>query len=408
MASIRKRGKDSYRVQVFLRNEKRADGTVRKVFHGETVRGSLRDAEARGKALDAKYSQGNLRATASTDTFEALLDRWVADFGYRWSPDTLRTNQQVIETDLKPGLGSIKLGRLTAQDLDRFYQGFRDRGNKASTIRRKHALIRRALAQAVKWGLVDTNVADLASPEPVGRTPVEAPSTVDVEAFTLACDRTGQAWLGAFLRLEGFTGMRRGELVALRWSDVTLDGDDWETATGGKVAVSRSLYTKAGGGWGEKAPKTKAGTRVVPLLNGAFDILRWHREDMVRRIEKPDQYVAPLTQLLRTVPADGFIFTPDVFGWARPYMPNTVTRAAARVAEDSGIKIHPHQMRHWCATELLAHNVPASIVAGILGHADASITLRVYDSPASDERMADALALLSQSTTDALPTAAAR
>jgi integrase len=403
MASIRKRGKDSYRVQVFLRNEKRPDGSVRKVFHGETVRGSLKDAEARGKVLDAKYSQGNLRATASTDTFEALLDRWVADFGYRWSPDTRRTNQQVIEADLKPGLGKIKLARLTSQDLDRFYQGFRDRGNKASTIRRKHALIRRALAQAVKWGLVATNVADLASPEPVGRTPVDAPSTADVEAFTLACDRAGRGWLGAFLRLEGFTGMRRGELVALRWSDVTLDGDDWDTATGGKVSVSRSLYTKTGGGWGAKAPKTKAGTRVVPLLNGAFDILRWHRADMVRRIEKPDQYVAPLTQLLRTVPADGFIFTPDVFGWARPYMPNTVTRAAARIAEDSGIKIHPHQMRHWCATELLAHNVPASIVASILGHADASITLRVYDSPSTDERMADALALLSQRSTAALP-----
>ena len=404
MATIQQRGKDSYRVQVFLRNEQRPDGSVRKVFHRETVRGTRRDAETRAKALEAKFSQGNLRATVSTDTFGALLDRWVEHFGPRWSPSTLRTNQQVIEADIRPALGDIKLSRLTARDLDNLYQGFRERGNKATTIRRKHALIRKALDQGRKWQLIDTNVADLASPETVGRTPVEAPSTGDVEAFTLACDRAGQTWLGAFLRLEAFTGMRRGELCGLRWSDIELDAD-WESATVGRLSVERSLFAKTGGGWGEKAPKTKRGSRVIPLLNGALDILRWHRAEVVRRIEKPDEYVAPLTRLLRSVPDGGFVFSPDVFGWERPYMPNSVSRATQRIAEECGIKITPHMLRHWAATELLAHGVPASTVATILGHADASITLRVYDSGADEARTGEALALLGLNTTTALPAA---
>ena len=75
MATIQQRGTNSYRVQVFLRNEQRPDGSIRKAIYRETVRGTRRDAETSAKALEAKFSQGNLRATVSTDTFGALLDR---------------------------------------------------------------------------------------------------------------------------------------------------------------------------------------------------------------------------------------------------------------------------------------------------------------------------------------------
>jgi integrase len=395
-----KLGKDVWRLQVFLRKETLDDGRSRPRYHRETFHGSRRDADKKLAELVAKHARGAMGT--GSETFGEVLDQWVAMFADRWSPTTLRTNRQVIESTIRPSLGHIKVAKLTARDLDMLYDERRKRGNGASTVRRTHALIRKALEQARLWDLVPENVADRASPDKVGRTPVEAPTTAEVEAFTLECDRAGQAWLGAFLRLEALTGMRRGEMCALRWSDVILDGD-WATATSGVIQVERSLYAKEGGGWGTKAPKTKRGRRVIPLLNGALDILRWHREDVIRRIEKPDEYVPPITQLLRPVPEDGFIFSPDVFHWERPYKPDSVSKAARRIALSCGIKITPHQLRHWAATELLAAGIPASTVATILGHADASITLRVYDSGADLERVTEAIGALSLTARPALP-----
>lgn len=319
----------------------------------------------------AKVSSGS--ASAGMATVGDLLDRWLAHCDTLGrSPTTMKKYRQIAEAVVRPELGNVRLTKLTASDLDRLYAKLTAKGNKATTVRRVHALIGAALHQAERWDLVERNVSLRASPPPVRPSQVTAPTPKQVHAIVKKAEETEPA-LAALILTAALSGARRGELCALRWTDI-----DWQGAT---LSIARSVYEVEGGGWAEKATKTHAARRIG-LDDFALAVLERHRTAVDALADKLGLVGVP----------DGFVFSRSPVG-AEPYMPSLVTKFTARTARAVGLDAHLHQLRHFSATQAIAAGFDAVTVGARLGHADPSITLRVY-SHVLEQRDRDAAAAL--------------
>jgi integrase len=304
----------------------------------------------------AEVNKGNTATGA--ETVGGLLDQFLAHAtSIGRSPTTLRKYRSIVESVLRPELGKIKLAKLTARDLDRLYAKLTEKGNKATTVRRVHALIGAALHQAERWDLVDRNVAHRATPPPVHAAEVIAPSPDEVQRIIEVAEAIEPA-LASLLLLAALTGARRGELCALRWSDV-----DWQART---LHVARSVYETAGGGWAEKSTKTHQGRRIG-LDELGLEILRRHRYQVDALAGELDVTLAP----------DAFIFSRSPAG-LEPIRPDVLSKFTRRVADKAGVDTHLHALRHFSATQAIAAGFDPVTVGARLGHADPAITLRVY------------------------------
>lgn len=147
-------------------------------------------------------------------------------------PGTWAEHKSKVEVHLVPTIGGVPLQRLTPGHLNALYAGLLERGLSARTVLHVHATIRRALADATRWGLVPRNVALLAAPPRPGRPERRVWTAAELRAFLAAVesDRLYALWL-----LAASTGMRRGEVLGLSWPDVDLGR--------ARVAVRRSLVT---------------------------------------------------------------------------------------------------------------------------------------------------------------------
>jgi integrase len=311
------------------------------------------------RELARMITEASKGSTATgNETVGQLLDRFLEHSeSLGRSPTTLREYRRITETVLRPELGRIKLSRLTALDLDRLYAKLTAKGNKATTVRRAHALIGAALHQAERWDLVDRNVTHRATPPPVHAAEVVAPSPDEVQRIIEVAEAI-EPTLASLLLLAALTGARRGELCALRWTDLDLEG-----AT---LRIARSIYETAGGGWGEKSTKTHQARRVG-LDELGLEILRRHRASVG----------ALAGELGVTVALDAFMFSRSPAG-LEPIRPDVVSKFTTKVAVKAGVDTHLHALRHFSATQGIAAGYDAVTVGARLGHADPSITLRVY------------------------------
>jgi len=303
----------------------------------------------------ADVSAGRLGRQATT--LGDLIDQWIANIEDSRSPTTIREYRRLANVVVKPELGAVTLSKLTARHLDNLYAKLTAKGNKALTVRRAHALIGAALHQAERWDLIERNVSKSASPPPIRPAPVTAPSPEEVLSIVEQAEQADPS-LARMLLIAALTGARRGELCAIRWSDI-----DWETST---LTIARSIYEVVGGGWAEKSTKTHQ-VRHIGLDELALEMFRLQREwvDGLAR------------QLDLTVLEDGFIWSTSPVG-AEPYRPNSITQFLRRTAKKAGVDTHLHAFRHFAATQGIASGSDAVTVAGRLGHRDSSVTLRVY------------------------------
>ena len=317
-------------------------------------------------------------AGSGTETVGDLLDQFLdhAESQDR-SPTTLRKYQSIVKTVLRPELGKIKLSKLTARDLDRLYAKLSAKGNRATTVRRVHALISAALHQAERWELVDRNVSRQATPPRLHAEEVIAPDPAEVQRVIESAEAI-EPTLAALLLLAALTGARRGELCALRWSDLNVDA--------GTLRIGRSIYDQAGGGWGEKSTKTHQ-VRRIGLDELGLEVLRRHRENVD----------ALATDLNLTVASGAFMFSRSPAG-LEPIRPDVLSKFTKRVATKAGVSTHLHALRHFSATQAIAAGFDAVTVGARLGHADPSITLRVY-SHAIESRDRDLAASLGRTLT---------
>jgi integrase len=143
----------------------------------------------------------------------------LADIEPTRSAYTVKEHRRCIEHDIKPALEPVRLDKLTARQLDGFYHDLLARGLSPSSVRRFHSVLHAALDRAVKWGMVPVNPADRPTPPWLTRTTVSAPDVTEVQRLIAAAEEPSPI-LALAIILGAVTGARRGELCALRWSDV--------------------------------------------------------------------------------------------------------------------------------------------------------------------------------------------
>lgn len=209
----------------------------------------------------------------------------------------------------------------------------------------------------------------MAKPPRVSQSRVTAPSLELVREVIEAAERRDPR-LAPLLMLAALTGMRRGELCALRWSDVDLEV--------GMIEVSRSVVVVPGG-FAEKSTKTNRG-RAVALDSVGVAMLSQHRSNTERWGAEAGAEVF----------ADAFVFSPLVEG-TTPFRPDNVTSFFIRVRNEvKAPTVRLHDLRHFTATQLIGAGVDVRTVAGRLGHSDPSVTLRVYSHAIEDRERAAA------------------
>jgi integrase len=312
-------------------------------------------------------------------TVRDLATRWLTVTRPSLSPTTLVGYERLLDKVILPRLGPVKLRALRSGTIDTFYSDLLARGGKdgkrlsAQSVRHVHALLRHVLNQGVKWGWLPSNPALRTSPPKVRKKEIVTPDPDAVLLLIAEAERTDPD-LAVFLRLAAVTGARRGELCALRWSDIDL--------VAGSVTIARAIVGERNDELVEKDTKSHAGRRIA-IDPETVDVLARHRDRCEDRAT-----VAETTLADRS-----FIFSPAVDG-SRPWRPGGVSLAFIRLRKRAGVGDVPlHSFRHFAATRMLAAGVPVRTVAGRLGHANAATTLNVYSHwvEASDQAAATVL-----------------
>jgi integrase len=269
-------------------------------------------------------------------------------------PPTFRQREQYVRNHISPVLGAVRLQALKPADIQALYADRLRAGLSRRSVQIIHAILRRALKQAVDWGLIGHNPADRVRPPRPEPREMRVLSPEEARRF-LEAARNFDYYVLFVLALA--TGLRLGELNGLRWQDVDLEA--------GVLYVRRTLY-RLRGKWVEGEPKSAAGKRKVVLPALAVEALREHR-------------VAQLEARLRAGPAwedSGLVFTTAA---GRPIHPGDIRRALKAVLSRAGLgPLRFHDLRHSHATMLLVAGENPRVVQERLGHSQISLTLQTY------------------------------
>ena len=195
------------------------------------------------------------------------LTQWLENIQHRLRPQTFAGYESLIRVHVTPLLGRVKLGKLTPEHISKAWSDMLALGKSASVIEHCHLRLSKALADAVKRQLIYRNPCQAVTPPRVYRKELRPPSA---EAMQRLLETARDTEYYAALHTAFYTGLRRGELLALRWGDIDLD-----MAT---ASVSRTVYRAKGGESVFTEPKTAKGKRLVSLTPSSALMLRELRE----------------------------------------------------------------------------------------------------------------------------------
>ncbi|UYO37482.1 site-specific integrase [Rhodopseudomonas palustris] len=374
---VRRRGERSWE----LKFDVGTDAAGNRKTRYASFRGTKREAQIELARLITAAAAGE-SVDPSRMTVGDFLDQWQRTWcGANLSPKSAERHDDLIRLHIKPRIGSTKLQKLRPVHLTELYGALqREAGLAPRTIGHVHRTLHRALGQGVTWDLLTSNVASRVAPPRVPQEEIQILTAAEIKAF-LHQARNRPIYPIAALGLA--TGMRRGELLALRWQDIDLDR--------AKITVARSLeQTKAGLRF--KEPKTKRGRRTITLPPSAVTDIRAHWKV---------QQELRLALGAGKAPPEALVFS-GIDG--EPRRPNAVTKEWERTVKAAGATHATfHSLRHTHASHLIAAGVDILTISRRLGHASPTTTLTVYGHlfPQTDDKAAQAIeAALSAASTD--------
>jgi len=342
--SIYQRKDGRYAAAITFENRKR------KYFYGET----RREVQEKLKTAQRELHQG-LLATGPQQTIKQFLERWLEDaYKPTVKPLSYAGFRSVITYHLIPAFGSIAVQKLTPDMIRAYFKQKLDGGLKPSMIGYIHKVLRRALEDAMKSGLVARNAAKLVKPPRVEQSEFQV-LTVEQAEHLLEVARGSS--LDVLLTVALTTGMRRGELLALHWGDIDFDKHT--------VFVHRTVARISGRGMVESEPKTKSSRRHIRLPAVAVEALKRHRTQQEQ-----------MKQVAERWQEKGLVFP----GRDGNYLyPNTLANRFNKLLGQAGLPhLRFHDLRHSAATILLAIGVNPKEVQERLGHSSITMTMDVY------------------------------
>jgi integrase len=356
---ITKRGKNSWSIVLSLGYDPE---TGRRRQQWVSVKGTKRDAEKRLAELLHEVDTGGFVKPGKV-TMAEYLRQWLQDYAAsNVRPRTFQRYKGIIERHLIPALGHILLTQLKPSHVQACYTKSlkgrldgREGELTAKTVLQHHRVLSEALSHAIKWGLVARNVAQAVDPpRPVNREM----RTLDREGVRAFLEVARSTEYYPLFHLAVYTGLRRGEILGLRWKDVNLDM--------ASLSVVQTLQRLKGGLTVFLGPKTAKGRRSVALSPAAVLVLRAHHE-------RQGQLRAILDGRLSE---DDLVFShPD----GSPLKPDTVSHAFSEIARKAPLRgLRLHDLRHTHATLMLQQGVHPKIVQERLGHANIAVTLDTY------------------------------
>jgi len=349
---IMRAGRNSYSIQLSIGRD---PVTGKRIQQWISFKGTLKEAQQKRNELVHQINTGSFMRPGKT-TLAEYLKKWLSDYVKpNISPRGFERYQGIIVKHLIPDLGSIPLAQLKSEHLQRHYSIKLNNGLSAGTVRYHHAVIHKALQTAIKLGLVSHNVADGVDIPRIQRKEMQTWDEYDLTRFLEAAKASPYYVL---FHTALFTGMRRSELLALRWSDVDF--------VFSQISVSRGLHHLKDGSYIFTQPKSRKSRRTIALSPSPILTLKEHKG---KQEEIRAKLGLPFT-------CDDLIFT-DLQG--KPFRPNTITRAWTMLAQNTGVRvIRLHDARHTHASIMLKQGIHPKVVQERLGHSSIQMTLDTY------------------------------
>jgi integrase len=349
---IRRQGRSSWELTFDLGRDPVTGKRLRQFI---TVRGSKRAAQARLREALTALDQGAYVSLAK-GTVSVFLDRWLQEYVEpNTRPRTREGYEGIVKGYLKPELGRLPLSALRPEHVQELYRKLLERGLSPTTVYNTHRVLSGALTYAVKAQVLGRNVCDAVTP-PRKRSPEI--QTLSLEQALRLREAAQHTPYGPAILLLLDTGMRRSEVLGLKWPDIDLEG--------GWLSVLRTLQRVPRGPLAELPPKSKHSRRRLNLTGAAVELLRQ---------VQATQWAAREAQGLSWDP-EGYVFArgdgsmPD---------PGTLTHAFGKLVGSAGLpRVRLHDLRHTHATIMLKMDVHPKIVQERLGHASITTTLDLY------------------------------
>ena len=343
------------------------DGGGRRQIVYRSFKGTRREAQAElARQLSRAADGGHIPAHRIT------LGEYLRERLAHWrtvgtiSPKTEQGYGELLRNQILPHIGDLKLQRLTARDIERWHAVLLTSGRKGPsgrpsqggvsprTVGHAHRILNKALREAVRLELVLRNVCAAQRPPKIVAVEMHILSPAQVKDFPTVLD--GHE-LAAPAVTALFTGLRRGEILALRWGNIDFMA---------KLLKVRESLEQTKAALRFKPPKSRAGVRDVALPDIVVEVLRGQRKRLLER---------------RLLLGQGKLGDNDLVfpAWdGSPQGPEAFSAAWARFAREHGLEVTFHELRHTHASQLIDAGVPLPEIAHRLGHSSPAITLSTY------------------------------
>lgn len=329
-----------------VRKQKKKSGFLRK-----------KDAEEDLRKLLIEVDKGAY-IEPSKETFASYIDYWFkAHYIKRIKASTQSSRNYLLEKHLirENPFAEKQLSKVTVEDIDSLYNLKLDEGYSTSYIRKMHHILTLAFTQAVRWKKVMHNPAVSADPPSVRTKEVAIWSKEEIHLFLETC-RKERLYIAFLLAI--YTGMRRGEILGLKWNDIDFRSNS--------LQVNRTLSYVQGEGYLFTTPKTTRSKRKIPLSNLVIAELKEHR----RNQEVQKKVTGEMYQDQDLVVCTGNGSAQD---------PRNLLRVTNRIIKQAGVRaIRFHDLRHTHASILLSEGVDLVKVSARMGHTSPKTTLEIY------------------------------
>ncbi|WP_066639184.1 tyrosine-type recombinase/integrase [Desulfolucanica intricata] len=330
----------------------------------KSVKGTKKEAEKIMHQMITELNKGIYIETNNL-TFEAFLEKWLEDYAkLKTTPKTFLRYEEIIKSRIIPDLGKLPMDKLKPMHLQQFYAKLLTGGRKdgkegglsPTTVMQHHRIIHKSLDTAVKWQIAARNVADAVEPPQKTKHEIVVLDETQVRKMLDAAQNT--PYFGPIL-LAVTTGMRRGEILGLRWQDV-----EWNSNI---LQIRQTIQYTPGKGIFFKQPKTVGSYRPVKITSSIIEFLKKHKLEQakIKLMLGPEIYEE-----------NGLVFCQDN---GKPMHPDSISSWFPAFMERNWLpKIRFHDLRHTHATLLLKQGIHPKVVSERLGHAGISITMDIY------------------------------